>query len=60
MKSVEDLFAKARNEHSVSAQRHLSKTENILSDSDDEEDDIGCLVLNGVFQSYAKTFGKVN
>ncbi|XP_059151561.1 NF-X1-type zinc finger protein NFXL1-like [Physella acuta] len=56
MKSVEDLFAKARNEHSVSAQRHLSKTENILSDSDDEEDDIGSLVLSGVFKSYAKTF----
>ncbi|CAL1536845.1 unnamed protein product [Lymnaea stagnalis] len=56
IKSVEDLFAKARSEHMVSAQRYLTKAEDNLDDSEDEEEDIGSLVLSGVFKSYAKTF----
>lgn len=56
-RSVEDLFAKARSEHMKSAQHHL-KTAAELDDSEDEEDDIGSIILNGVFKSYANIFGK--
>ncbi|KAH9492637.1 NF-X1-type zinc finger protein nfxl1 [Bulinus truncatus] len=59
LKSVEDIFAKARSKHFESAQQHLTKIEVELDESDDEED-IGSLVLNGVFQSYAKTFESEN
>ncbi|BFZ15022.1 hypothetical protein BsWGS_18061 [Bradybaena similaris] len=56
LRSVEDLFAKARSEHMKSAHHHLKNTANDLDDSEDEEEDIGSIVLNGVFKSYAKTF----
>ncbi|KAK6976666.1 NF-X1-type zinc finger protein NFXL1 [Biomphalaria glabrata] len=59
LKSVEDMFAEARNKHMESAQRHLTNTEAELDESEDEED-IGSLVLDGVFQSYSKTFDSGN
>ena len=59
LKSVEDLFAKARQDHLESAERHLKNSGGDgMDDSEDEEDDIGSIVLNGVFKSYAKTYGK--
>ncbi|GFR97491.1 NF-X1-type zinc finger protein NFXL1 [Elysia marginata] len=57
LKSVKDLFAQARQDHLESAKKHLeSKEGGDLDDSEDEEDDIGSIVLNGVFKSYAKTY----
>lgn len=59
MRNVEDLFAKARSEHMKSAQKFLDTDSKHNEDSsEDEEDDIGSLVLNGVFKSYANTYGK--
>ncbi|XP_005090830.2 NF-X1-type zinc finger protein NFXL1 isoform X2 [Aplysia californica] len=56
LRSVEDMFAKARTEHMESAQRYLQGTAEDLDDSEDEEEDIGSLVLNGVFKSYASSY----
>ena len=50
MQSVEAMFEKARSEHRVSAQKHLGEE---TYSSEEEEEDLGSIVLQGVFKSYA-------
>ncbi|GFO45458.1 NF-x1-type Zinc finger protein nfxl1 [Plakobranchus ocellatus] len=57
LRSVENLFAQARQVHLESAKKYLkTSAEDDLDESEDEEEDIGSVVLNGVFKSYAKNY----
>ena len=53
------MFAEASSRHQEAAKRHLKEFEDDVN-SDEEEDDIGDMVLENVFKSYSNNYGKTS